>query len=327
MARRLDDPEALKGMVPYGDLVVSILAASLPLTMPILFASIGELYAERSGVLNMGIEGVMGLSALVSLWITFTTGSYLYGLVGAIIAGAAMGALHSFATVRIGINQLIAGLLIYSLSLGIADFAYRILTSTTLPVVSPLPSAHIPILSNLPVVGPILFSQNILVYSSFVVAIALGLVLYKTTWGLKIRAVGENPEASDAAGINVNLVRHLCVILGAILAGVAGASLVLGYLGLYNAGDTLVAGRGWIAIVVVIFARWSPYKAIAGSWVFGLGYSIAATFIGSGIFSSLGPGTGYFLLAIPYIFAIIFILVFHRGTKSPSSLTVPYKRR
>ena len=323
----MDDPEALKGMVPYGDLVVSILAASLPLTMPILFASIGELYAERSGVLNMGIEGVMGLSALVSLWITFTTGSYLYGLVGAIIAGAAMGALHSFATVRIGINQLIAGLLIYSLSLGIADFAYRILTSTTLPVVSPLPSAHIPILSNLPVVGPILFSQNILVYSSFVVAIALGLVLYKTTWGLKIRAVGENPEASDAAGINVNLVRHLCVILGAILAGVAGASLVLGYLGLYNAGDTLVAGRGWIAIVVVIFARWSPYKAIAGSWVFGLGYSIAATFIGSGIFSSLGPGTGYFLLAIPYIFAIIFILVFHRGTKSPSSLTVPYKRR
>jgi ABC-type uncharacterized transport system permease subunit len=123
------------------------------------------------------------------------------------------------------------------------------------------------------------------------------------------------------------MVRHLCVILGAVLAGVAGASLVLGYLGLYNAGDTLVAGRGWIAIVVVIFARWSPYKAIAGSWLFALGYSIAATFIGSGIFSSLGPGTGYFLLSIPYILAIVFILVFHRGTKSPSSLTIPYKRK
>ncbi len=311
----------------YGDLVVSILAASLPLTMPILYASIGEVYAEKSGVLNMGIEGVMGLSALVSLWVTFATGSYLYGLVAAIIAGAAMGTLHSFATVKIGINQLIAGLLIYSLSGGIADFVYRILTATSFPVVRPLQPEHIPILSDLPVVGPILFSQNILVYASFAVALLLGLVLYRTTWGLKIRAVGENPEASDAAGINVNLVRHLCVILGGVLAGVAGASLVLGYLGLYNAGDTLVAGRGWIAIVVVIFARWSPYKAIAGSWVFGLGYSIAATFIGSGIFSSLGPGTGYFLLAIPYIFAIFFILVFHRGTKSPSSLTVPYKRK
>ena len=314
-------------MPVYGDLIVSILAASLPLTMPILYAAIGEVYAEKSGVLNMGIEGVMGLSALVSLWVTFTTGSYLFGLVAAMIAGAAMGLLHSFATVKIGINQLIAGLLIYSLSIGIADFVYRKLTATSFPVVSPLPPAHIPILSDLPVVGRIFFSQNILVYASFAVAIVLGLVLYRTTWGLQIRAVGENPEAADAAGINVNLVRHLCVILGAVLAGVAGASLVLGYLGLYNAGDTLVAGRGWIAIVVVIFARWSPYKAIAGSWLFGLGYSIAATFIGSGVFSSLGPGTGYFLLAIPYIFAIIFILIFHRGTKSPSSLTVPYKRK
>jgi general nucleoside transport system permease protein len=314
-------------VIAYGDLAVSILAASLPLTMPILYASIGEVYAERSGVLNMGIEGVMGLSALVSLWVTFATGSYALGLLAAVAAGAAMGALHSFATVKIGINQLIAGLLIYTLSGGIADFAYRILTAKSFLTVRPLPSAHIPLLSDLPVVGPILFSQNIMVYASFAVAIVLGLVLYRTTWGLKIRAVGENPEASDAAGINVSLVRHVCVILGGALAGVAGASLVLGYLGLYNPGDTLVAGRGWIAIVVVIFARWSPYKAIAGSWLFGLGYSIAAAFIGSGIFSDLGPGTGYFLLAIPYIFAIIFILVFHRGTKSPSSLTVPYKRK
>jgi len=311
----------------YGDLIVSILTASLTLTMPILFASIGEVFAERSGVLNMGIEGVMGLSAFVSLWVTFTTGSYLYGLGAAMVAGAALGVLHAFVTVKVGINQLIAGLLIYTLSGGIADFAYRKVTATSFPIVRPLPSVHIPILSDLPAVGPILFSQNILVYASFAVAIVLGLVLYRTTWGLNIRAVGENPEAADAAGINVNLVRNLCVILGAVLAGVAGASLVIGYLGLYNAGDTLVAGRGWIAIVVVIFARWSPYKAIAGSWLFGLGYSMAATFIGSGVFSSLGPSAGYFLLAIPYIFALVFMLVFHRGTKSPSSLTVPYKRK
>ena len=314
-------------LIAIGAFVVSILASSLTLTMPILFASIGEVYAERSGVLNMGIEGIMGLSALVSLWATFATGSYLYGLLAAMVAGAGMGLLHSFVTVRIGINQLIAGLLIYSLSLGIADFAYRTITATTFPVVRPLSPVHIPFLSSLPVVGPILFSQNVLVYASFAVAIVLGLFLYKTTWGLQIRAVGENPEASDASGINVNRVRHLCVILGAVLAGIAGASLVIGYLGLYNTGDFLVAGRGWIAIVVVIFAGWSPYKAIAGSWLFGLGYSIAATFIGSGVFSVLGPGAGYFLLAIPYIFAIVFILIFHKGTKPPSSLTVPYKRK
>jgi general nucleoside transport system permease protein len=300
-------------MPAFGELFVSILSTSFTLTMPILFTSIGEVYAERSGVLNMGIEGVMSLAAFVSLWVTFTTGSPIYGLAAAILAGAAMGLLHSFVTVKMGINQLITGLLIFSLATGIADFSYRTLTTYSFPVVQPL--------------QPILLGQNILVYASFAVAIVLGLILYKTTWGLEIRAVGENPEAADAAGINVNRVRHICVILGAILAAVGGASLVIGYLGLYNAGDTLVAGRGWIAIVVVIFAGWNPFKAIAGSWLFGLGYAIAATFIGSGISSSLGPGTGYFLLAIPYLFAIIFILFFHRGTKSPSSLTVPYKRK
>ena len=314
-------------MVSYPDLVVSILAASLPLTMPILFASIGEVYAEKSGVLNMGIEGVMSISAFVSLWVTFTTGSYVYGLLVALVVGMGMGLLHSFATVRIGINQLIAGLMIYFVALSLGDFAYVVVTKTTYLHVLPISPVRIPILSNLPVVGPIIFSQNILVYASFALALVLGFILYKTTWGLKIRAVGESPEAADSAGINVNLVRHLCVILGGTLAGLAGASLVLGYLGLYATGDTLVAGRGWIAIVVVIFARWSPYKAIAGAWLFGLGYSIAAIFIGSGVFSSLGTASGYFFLAIPYIFAIVFILLFHRGTKSPSSLTVPYKRK
>ena len=313
--------------IEYGSLVVSILASSLPLTMPILYAAVGEVYAEKSGVLNMSIEGIMALSALVSLWITYSTGSYLLGFTVALVAAAAVGVLYSFVTVRVGINQLIAGLVVYSLAGGIADFAYSIFTKKTFPVIHQLQPVHIPILSDLPVLGPILFSQNIMVYASFLIALVLGLVLYKTTWGLKIRAVGENPEAADAAGINVNLVRHLCVILGAVLAGVGGASLVLGYLGLYNAGDTLVAGRGWIAIVVVIFARWSPYRAIAGSWLFGLGYSIAAVFIGAGLFANYGSGTGYFLLAIPYIFAIVFILIFHRGTKAPSSLTVPYKRR
>ncbi|HUI00693.1 MAG TPA: ABC transporter permease [Nitrososphaerales archaeon] len=307
--------------------MVSILAASLPLTMPILYASVGEVYAEKSGVLNMGIEGVMSLSAFVSLWVTFNTGSYVYGLLAGVAAGAVMGLLHTFVTVRIGVNQLIAGLMIYFLAYSIGDFGYAIVTKKTYLHVSPISPLHVPYLSGLPAVGPILFSQNVLVYLSFAVALVAGLVMYGTTWGLKIMAVGENPEASDAAGVNVNLVRHLCVVLGASLAGLAGASLVLGYLGLYATGDTLVAGRGWIAIVVVIFARWSPYKAIAGAWVFGLGYSIAAEFIGSGLFSSFGTASGYFLLAIPYIFAILFILVFHRGTKSPSSLTVPYKRR
>ena len=172
-----------------------------------------------------------------------------------------------------------------------------------------------------------LFEQNALVYLSIATAVVMGLLLYKTSWGLKIRAVGENPEAADAAGVNVNLTRTMCVLIGTALAGVGGASISIGYLGLYNTGDTIVAGRGWIAIVVVIFARWSPYRAIIGSWIFGLGYSLSSTLIVSGGGLPALLNNSYFLLMLPYIFALIVIIVFHRGTKPPSYLTVPYKRR
>jgi ABC-type uncharacterized transport system permease subunit len=313
------------------DLVTSLLQASLPLSMPILYAAIGEVYAERSGVLNMGIEGIMGVAAFVALWTTFLTGSYPLGALAAVASAVALGLLFSFACVKVGVNQLIVGLLVYTIGSGIADFAYRRVISSTLPFIKPLAPIDIPFIGgylvSIPYLGPALFEQNVLVYLSFLVAIMMGLVLYKTTWGLKVRSVGENPEAADAAGINVNLTRYLCVILGAALAGLAGASITLGYLGVYTSGDSTVAGRGWIAIVVVIFARWSPYRAIIGSWIFGLGYAISATFIGTGTGISGLTGNPYFLLMIPYVFALVVILIFHRGTKPPSSLTVPYKRR
>ena len=307
------------------DIVTTILQASLPLTMPILLAAVGEVYAERSGVLNMGIEGIMALSAFVALLTTGITGSYLLGALAAIAAGVALGLLHAVASVRIGVNQLIVGLLIYTIGGGIADFANSeyIHYSFSLAV-RPLPPVDIPYIGGylvgIPYVGPAIFQQNAFVYISLLIALFLGWMLYRTTWGLKVRSAGENPEAADAAGINVNLVRFLCVILGAGLAGLGGASLMLGYIGVYTSAFSTIAGRGWIAVVVVIFARWSPYRAIIGSWVFGLGYAVSATFIGSG---NLNP---YFLLMLPYIFALVIIMIFHRGTKSPSSLTVPYKR-
>jgi simple sugar transport system permease protein len=299
--------------------------------MPILYAAVGEVYAERSGVLNLGIEGIMGLSAFVSLWTAFLTGSYALGIAAAVASGIAVGLLQSFACVKVGVNQLIVGLLVYTIGGGIADFAYLRAISFTLPIIKPLAPVEIPVLGryliSIPYLGPVLFQQNVLVYLSLFAALAMGAILYKTTWGLKVRSVGENPEAADAAGINVNLTRHLAVLVGAALAGVGGASLTLGYLGLYNTGDTIVAGRGWIAIVVVIFARWSPYRAVLGSWIFGLGYAISATFIGSGAGISVLTSNPYFLLMIPYVFALVVILIFHKGTKPPSSLTVPYKRR
>ncbi len=302
------------------ELATSILAGSVALATPILFSSLGEIYDERAGVLNMGIEGIMALSAFVSLWVTFTTGSFLFGLLAGVAAGALVALLHGLATVSMGVNQLISGLLIYTMAGGIADFSYRRVTATVTPLVQPLGAVDIPGLSQIPIIGPFLFQQNLLVYFAFILAVVLGLILYRTTWGLKVRSVGENPQAADAAGIDVNRVRQICVILSGVMAGLGGASMTIGYLGIYQSG--IVAGRGWIAIVVVIFARWSPYRAILGSWIFGLGYSIASSLIGTGV-----GVPSYFLLMLPYILALLFILLFHHGTKPPTALTVPFKRR
>ena len=300
------------------DIVTSILSASLPLATPILFSALGEVYDERAGVMNLGVEGIMAVAALASVWVTFSTGSYALGLLAAVAVGTAVSLIHSFACMTIGINQLISGLMIFALAGGITDFGYRSVSAVVPPTVEPLRPLNLFGLGDVPLVGP-LFDQNVLVYLAFALAIVMGFVLYRTTWGLSVRGAGEAPQACDAAGINVNAVRHVCVMIGGLMAGLGGASMTLGFLGIYQGG--IVAGRGWIAIVVVIFARWSPYRAILGSWMFGLGFSVASNLIGT------GTGVPYYLLlALPYLLALFVILVMHRGTKPPSALTVPFRR-
>ncbi len=302
------------------DLIIAIVAGGVVLSAPILLAATGEIYNQRAGVINLGIEAIMALGAFVALYVTFVTGNYLIGTLAALAAGAAIALIHSFASVTIGINQLISGLLILTMADGIANFSYSIVFTTEVPIVDSLQDINIPFLSDIPVLGPILFQHDAFVYLAFFLAIVFGLILFKTTWGLKIRGVGENPEACDAAGINVNLIRHLCVIFGGVMAGLAGASLTLGYIGIYDQG--IVAGRGWIAIIVVIFSRWRPTRAIVGSLIFGIGYSVAANLIGAGVGVSY-----YFLLTMPYIVALVVIILLVRKTKGPAALTVPYRRK
>ncbi len=302
------------------DIITSIIAGGVVLAVTILFVSIGEIYNERAGVINLGLEATISLSAFVGLWVTFETGNFFLGTLAAIVTGAGVGLIHSFTCVKMRVNQLIAGLLILSLADGLANFLNKIAIKKTVPIVTPLRSTHIPFLSDIPVLGEILFQHNAFVYLAYFLAIVFGLILYKTTWGLKIRAVGENPEACDAAGINVNRIRHLCDIFSGAMAGLAGAFISLGYIGLYDRG--IAGGRGWIAIIVVIFSRWNPYKAILGSLIFGIGYSVAANLIG------VGSGIPYyFLLIMPYLVALIVIVLFVGKTKSPAALTVPYWRK
>lgn len=312
----MDHDETIKMI----EVLTTVLSGGVVLATPILFAALGEIYDERAGVLNLGIEGIMALAAFVSLWVCYSSGSIWMGLLAALLAGALVSLIHSFACVRIGINQLISGLLILLLADGIANFGYRCLSGAIAPTIEPLKHVSIPVLSQIPVLGPILFQHNILVYLAFLFAIIFGFILYKTTWGLKIRGVGMNPEACDAAGINVNRIRHLCVILSGVMAGFGGAFLTLGYLGIYGRG--MVAGRGWIAIIVVIFSRWSPYRAILGSLIFGLGYSIAANLIGIGV-----EVPSHLLMMLPYVIALIAIVFMFKRTRGPSALTVPYRRK
>jgi len=301
------------------DLIIAIIAGGMVLTAPILYAAIGEVYDERAGVINLGIEAIISLSAFTALYVCYLTGSYLAGTLAALVVGGAIALIHSFASVKIGINQLISGLLILTLADGIANFSYSVVAETAVPIVTPLQAIHLPILSDIPILGPILFQHDLFTYGAFICAIVFGLILYRTTWGLKIRGVGENPVACDAAGINVNRIRHMCVVFSGVMAGLAGAAITLGYLGLFDQG--IAAGRGWIAIIVVIFSRWSPFRAIVGSMIFGIGYSAAATLIGAGVGVSY-----YFLLTMPYLMALILIVLLVRKTKGPAGLTIPYRR-
>jgi simple sugar transport system permease protein len=303
-------------------LLISIIAGGVVLAVTILFVSIGEVYNERAGTINLGLEAIITLSAFVGLWVTVESGDFFLGTLAAMVTGAGVGLIHSFTCVKMRVNQLIAGLLILTLADGLANFLNNIALQTTVPIVTPLRSIYIPFLSDIPVLGEILFQHNAFVYLAYFLAIVFGLILYKTKWGLKIRAVGENPEACDAAGINVNLIRHLCDIFSGAMAGLAGAYMSLGYLGLYDSG--IAGGRGWIAIIVVIFSRWSPFRAILGSLIFGLGYSVAANLIGGGFIPS---NWNYLLLIMPYIVALVVIVLFRGTTKAPSALTVPYWRK
>lgn len=302
------------------DTITSILSGSLILATPILLSALGEIYGESSGVINLGIEGIMNLAAFTALWVTSLTNSYILGTLAGILVGILITLIHSFSCVTIGINQLISGLLILTLANGIADFGYRRVSGAIPPTTVPIGRIMIPGLSQIPILGPILFQHNIFVYTSLLLAIIFGFILYKTTWGLKIRAVGENPVACDAAGINVNRIRYICTLLSGAMAGLGGASFTLGYIGIYGRGIT--AGRGWIALIVVIFSRWSPYRAILGSFIFGLGYSIASNLIG------IGAGAYYyFLLMLPYILALSVMLFIFKRYKGPAALGIPYKKK
>lgn len=302
------------------DFWIGLLVSTFQLATPYLLAGLGEAYAERSGVMNLGIEGVMVIGAFGSFLGTKATGDPILGILCAVIVGAFLSLVIAFLDVSLSSDQVIVGITISSM-IGWSLVAYllRMVYKGVNISVAKLAIVPIPFLADIPVVGPILFKQNLLTYLAILLIPILTLILFRTKIGLKIRATGENPKASDTIGIRVYYLRYLCVIFGGIMAALGGSALILGYAGVFN--EDLVAGRGWIALALVILGQWNPVGVLWASLLFGAAEALQWRLqaLGLGIPPQL-------LLMLPYLLAIIALVFVSKKSRTPASLGIPYRR-
>jgi simple sugar transport system permease protein len=299
----------------------------------LLFAAIGEILAERAGVLNLGVEGMMLMGAVSAFSVTLSTGNPWLGLIASMLVGGLLGLLHGVVTVQLLADQVVSGLALTFLGTGLARVLGDGLTNLE---AARLPIVAIPGLASLPVLGPILFNQNILVYAGFLLVPAAWFWIERTRPGLHLRAVGEAPAAADAQGIAVHRLRLAYVTAGGVLAGIAGATITIGV----NPGwfgDQTVNGRGWIAVGLVIFARWSPIRAALGAYLFAaitpwiLAMQGVDTILGIPNPFLPGRSATFFLEMLPYLFVIAVVVLGSRGALrrrigAPAALGIPYVR-
>ncbi|HHW61526.1 MAG TPA: ABC transporter permease [Syntrophomonadaceae bacterium] len=301
--------------------VIALLAAAIVAGTSILYAALGELITERSGILNLGVEGMMLVGAVLGFIFTSNTGNHWYGLLAAMVGGALMALIHAFISITLRGNQVVSGLALTMFGTGISGFLGK--SYQGMPIVDPFRPVVIPFLGDIPVLGPIFFRHDVLVYISLLLAFVLWYILFRTHWGLSIRAVGENPAAADAVGINVSRVRYLCTILGGILAGLGGAYISLAYAPSWQ--ENMTAGRGWIAVALVIFALWNPLRGILGSYLFGGIEALTFRLQTAGISIS-----SFFLAMLPYLLTILVLVLvtirLRQEAGAPAALGVAYDR-
>ena len=304
---------------------VDILRAAIRAGTPLLLGTLGEIYAERSGVLNLGVEGMMIMGAVTGFGITLTTGNVWLGLVMAALAGGLIALIHAFVSISLRANQTVSGLALTMFGLGLSGLLGKRYVGTPLPF--RLRAVPIPLLSDIPILGPVLFQHDPLVYLSLLLVPSLWFLLFKTRVGISIRSVGEAPATADALGVNVFLVRYICVFFGGVLAGLGGAYLSVVYAPAWIEGMT--AGAGWIVIALTIFAMWSPTRALLGAYLFGwvkvLQYKLQPP-------PPEGLGLSPNLLnMLPFILTILVLLagtgeVMRKRIGAPAALGLPYAR-
>jgi len=292
--------------------------------MAVLYATIGEIFTERAGVLNLGVEGMMLVGALAAFAAAHTFHSLPLGVLAGMTAGGLFAMIHGFFSISLRVNQVVSGLALVLFGIGITDFLGR-------PFIGQIAMKFEPVdlffLSRIPVLGKILFCQNVLVFPAYLLVPLAYYYLYKSRFGLVLRAIGENPSAADTAGISVNRLRYAYTFLGGTLSGLGGAYLSLAYTPGWK--EQMTGGQGWIAIALVIFATWDPVRALAGALLFG--------FINAFQFYCQAAGITviptYMLRMLPYLFTIAVLVVITRydraGSRlgaSPRALGLPYER-
>ncbi|MDE3091695.1 MAG: ABC transporter permease [Chloroflexota bacterium] len=299
--------------------LVGIVSSGVRLATSYLYAAIGETIGQISGVLNLGVEGIMLVAAFAAYYVVYTTNDLWLGLGAAILVGGTMGLLMAFISVTLKAEQGISGIGLYLFGLGLSDLLFRV-TIGTPKTVNGFPNLMIPVLSGLPVLGPIFFDQNILVYGAFVLVPITWFVLNKTTLGLLIRSVGQNPEAADSLGISVARVRYTAVIVGGVFSGIAGASLSIALLNVFQ--QNLTSGQGFIAVALVYFGGWQPFRVMLGALLFSMVNALQLWIQILGI-----PLPSDLAVMMPYILTIVALVFAARLTVTqPAALTKPFER-
>lgn len=302
-------------------IATTYLAASLRMATPLVLAGVGEAISEKAGVLNIGLEAIMLIGAFCSFIVAFFTGNLVLGLFAGIMGGMLISMVHAFFSISFKVDQTIVGLALNFTVLGLTSFLFLIVFggAATLPSIPTFSAVSIPILSQIPVIGPVFFYQNIFVYITLVSIVVVYIVFYKTEWGVRLLAVGEHPQAADTVGINVIATRYRACLLNGVFGGMAGSYFTLARLGFFM--ENITAGRGFIALVVVILGRRNPVGIFVAAMV--IGFSEALQFnlqtMGFGVPSQV-------FIMFPYVVAVLVLLLSIGKSTNPSALGVPYER-
>ncbi|MFN8466730.1 MAG: ABC transporter permease [Caldilineaceae bacterium] len=298
--------------------IVGIITSGIRLATPYLFASLGEMFAQRSGVVNLGVEGIMLMGAFMGYYTVLQTGNPWLGLLVALITGALMGLLMAVISVTMQAEQGISGIGLSLFGLGLSSLLMKVLVGTPTGV-SGFQPLNIPGLTDIPIIGPLFFSYTVPTYIAFALVPVTWFVLTRTTFGLKVRSVGQNPEAADSLGVSVAKTRYATVILGAALAGVAGASLSISILNIFQ--ENMTNGMGYIAVALVYFGGWRPLGILGGALLFSLVNALQLWIQVLGL-----PISPDFAVMLPYVLTIVVLALTARQIRQPAALTKPYER-